>query len=121
MIIKFVKMGENDTSFNKYRFMWLMVFFDLPTDTKQQRKASAMFRKRLLADGFMMFQFSIYIRNCPSKENADVHAQRVRGLLPKEGKVGIPCVTDKQCGSMELFYGSRKTTLPIGYHQLELF
>ena len=27
MIIKFVKMGENDTSFNKYRFMWLMVFF----------------------------------------------------------------------------------------------
>lgn len=110
-----------DSRFSQYRIMWVMVFFDLPTETKRQRKAAATFRKQLLADGFIMFQFSCYIRHCPSKENADVHIKRVRALLPKEGKVGVLCVTDKQFGSMELFYGAVETTLPIGVHQLELF
>ncbi len=98
-----------------------MVFFDLPTDTKLQRKAAAKFRKNILADGFTMFQFSIYIRHCPSKENADVHIKRVKMILPREGKVGIMCVTDKQFGCMELFYGASAKTLPMGVQQLELF
>ena len=49
-----------------------MVFFDLPTDTKKERKAAALFRQNLLKDGFTMFQFSIYIRHCGSKENMEV-------------------------------------------------
>ena len=52
--------------------MWLMVFFDLPTDTKKERKAASLFRQNLLKDGFTMFQFSIYIRHCGSKENMEV-------------------------------------------------
>ena len=52
---------------NEYRIMWLLVFFDLPTDTKKDRKAYATFRKQLISDGFTMFQFSIYVRHCPSK------------------------------------------------------
>lgn len=46
--------------FSEYRVMWVMVLFDLPTETKKERKASADFRKRLMGDGFTMFQFSIY-------------------------------------------------------------
>ena len=46
-----------------------MVFFDLPTDTKKEQKAAMLFRQNLLKDGFTMFQFSIYIRHCGSKEN----------------------------------------------------
>ena len=45
--------------FNEYRVMWVMVFFDLPTDTKRDRKNAADFRKRLISDGFVMFQFSM--------------------------------------------------------------
>ena len=55
---------------SEYRVMWVLVFFDLPTDTKKERKVAADFRKALLQDGFVMFQFSIYIRHCPSVENA---------------------------------------------------
>ena len=51
--------------------MWLMVFFDLPTDTKKEQKAAMLFRQNLLKDGFTMFQFSIYIRHCGSKENME--------------------------------------------------
>ena len=57
--------------FSEYRIMWVLVFFDLPTESKRERKLYADFRKKLLQDGFTMFQFSIYVRHCPSRENAD--------------------------------------------------
>jgi CRISPR-associated protein Cas2 len=64
---------------NAYRIMWVLVMFDLPTETKTERKIYAQFRKKILADGFQMFQFSMYIRHCSSKENADVHNKRAGG------------------------------------------
>lgn len=106
---------------SEYRVMWVLVFFDLPTDTKRERKAAADFRKALVGDGFSMFQFSIYIRNCPSMENADVHIGRVKRFLPQYGKVGIIRITDKQFESMELFVGKRNSELPPIEQQLELF
>lgn len=107
--------------FSEYRVMWILVFFDLPTETKKDRKNYAVFRKKLLADGFNMFQFSIYVRHCPSSENADVHIQRVKRSLPEYGSVGIMCVTDKQFGDIELFYGKKTSPLPQPSMQLELF
>lgn len=68
-----------------------------------------------------MFQFSIYIRHCPSKENADVHIKRVKSFIPQEGTVALLCITDKQFESMELFHGKAPSTLPVGVQQLELF
>lgn len=101
--------------------MWVLVLFDLPTDTKKERKAAAKFRKELLGDGFTMFQFSIYIRNCPSVENADVHIGRVKRSLPEYGKVGIISITDKQFSNMELFVSRKNVELPPVCQQLELF
>lgn len=107
--------------FSEYRIMWIFVLFDLPTDTKKQRKDAADFRKRLLNDGFNMFQFSIYLRHCPSKENADVHIKRIKTCLPKEGEVGILCITDKQFGSMEFYIGKDEYKPKPPVQQLELF
>lgn len=106
---------------SEYRIMWVLVFFDLPTETKVQRKAATEFRKNLIKDGFVMFQFSIYMRNCPSAENATAHVRRVKTFLPKTGKVGIITITDKQFGSMELFFERKPETLPVENIQLELF
>lgn len=107
--------------FNAYRVMWIFVFFDLPTETKSQRKQATQFRKHLLEDGFNMFQFSIYLRHCPSQENANVHIKRVKSRLPQYGHVGILCVTDKQFGEMELFFAKQEKELPKMSYQLELF
>ena len=79
----------NSERLNAYRIMWVMVLYDLPTDTKENIKASNLFRKRLIDDGFSLFQFSMYIRHCPSRENAEVHIKRVKNILPKQGKVAI--------------------------------
>jgi CRISPR-associated protein Cas2 len=106
---------------NAYRIMWVLVFFDLPTETKKDRKNYALFRKKVLADGFQMFQFSMYIRHCSSRENADAHLKRVKNILPPKGHVGIMCVTDKQFGMMEIFRGHELIDTPETVQQLELF
>lgn len=111
----------NQNRFNAYRIMWVLVFFDLPTETKRDRHVATKFRKHLLDDGFSMFQFSIYLRHCPSRENAEVHIRRTKNNLPKHGKIGILCVTDKQFGQMEMFFGQKEADLPVPSQQLELF
>lgn len=42
----------NSERFNAYRIMWVMVLYDLPTETKAMQKAANLFRKRLEDDGF---------------------------------------------------------------------
>ena len=111
----------NSERFNAYRIMWIMVLYDLPTETKAMQKAANQFRKHLENDGFSLFQFSIYIRHCPSRENAEVHIKRVKSWLPKYGKIAIMCITDKQFGDIELFHSQAKEELPPTYQQLELF
>ena len=106
---------------NEYRCMWVLVFFDIPVETKKQRKVATGFRKDLIKDGFTMFQFSIYMRNCPSRENADVHIKRVKNNLPEYGHVGILKITDKQFGMMELYFSKKPTEKPATVQQLELF
>jgi CRISPR-associated protein Cas2 len=95
--------------------------YDLPTETKKERKVASRFRKELQKDGFSMFQFSMYVRHSSSSENATVHSKRVKKNLPEHGKIGILQITDKQFGEMELFYGSKQVELPNVPQQLELF
>jgi len=111
----------NAERFNAYRNMWVMVLFDLPTETKKERRIAQKFRKSLQENGFIMFQFSIYIRFCQSSENATVHTNRVKSLLPEKGKVGIFSITDKQFGRMEIFHGVKKAAPIQTPQQLELF
>jgi len=113
---------ENTMQLNQYRIMWILVLFDLPTETEKDKKAYTRFRKELLRDGFTMFQFSIYIRHCASKENKNVHVKRIKSILPEKGHVGILSITDKQFGMMEIFYGKKKEESGfVESHQLELF
>lgn len=106
---------------NEYRIMWVMVFFDLPVETKKDRKNYATFRKSMLKDGFTMFQFSAYLRHCASRENSEVHVKRVQGNLPPRGHVGILTITDKQFGMMKIYYGPDEKEKPPIPQQLELF
>lgn len=101
--------------------MWVIVMFDLPTETKADRRAYSEFRKRMLKDGFTMFQFSAYVRHCASRENANVHILRVKKSLPDRGHVGIMCITDKQFGMIEVYFGRKPDMPPPPIQQLEMF
>jgi len=106
---------------NGYRIMWLFVFFDLPTETKKDRRNASQFRNNLLKDGFSMMQYSVYVRHCASSESADVHEKRIYQLLPPLGKVSVLRITDKQFGNIQNFWGKTEVPKAPQPTQLELF
>lgn len=106
---------------NQYRIMWILVFFDLPTETSKDRKNYTKFRDGMMDDGFTMFQYSIYVRHCASRENMEVHIKRVKSILPPKGKVVIMNITDKQFGMMEIFDGQAEAPPQKVPQQLEMF
>ncbi len=109
------------TRLNAYHIMWLFVFFDLPTNTKKERKVASGFRKVLLKDGFSMMQYSVYTRHCASRESAEVHLGRVRSNVPTKGLVSILTVTDKQYGQIINYWGRKVRASAPSPQQLELF
>lgn len=111
----------SDLRLNAYRIMWLFVFFDLPVTTKTERHIASHFRKFLEKDGFSMMQYSVYVRHCASKENMEVHINRVRRSMPASGYTSILSVTDKQYGDILNFWGKIERAKPEMPQQLEFF
>ena len=104
-----------------YRIMWTVVLFDLPTETKRQRRNYALFRKGLLKAGFTRFQFSVYIRHALSREHMLAHHRRIEHLLPPEGKVSVMQLTDKQFGLTQVFDCPGHSRAPDPTTQLLMF
>lgn len=102
------------------RFVWLMVFFDLPVRTKPQRRRATRFRQFLKKDGYIMLQLSVYARVCRGQDAVEKHIRRVRTSLPKEGSVRALQVTDRQYGRMELMLGTAPKTEEVGTSQMVL-
>lgn len=107
-------------SFGGLNSVWLIVLFDLPTDTPKARRQYTQFRKKLLTDGFGMMQYSVYYRHSASDENAAVHVNRVKSFLPPEGEVRIVKITDKQFSRIEVFHGKKRKPTESAPAQLEL-
>lgn len=104
-----------------YRIMWLFVMFDLPTNTKKERKDASNFRTKLLDLGFEMSQYSIYMKYCASTEKAEAIGQKIQSLLPPKGKVDILVITDKQFANMKRFYASTQKKIDAKPKQLHIF
>lgn len=102
------------------RFMRMLVFFDLPTLTKQDRKNASCFRRFLLNDGYFMLQLSVYSRVCKGLAEVNTHTQRLKLALPEKGSIRLLTVTEKQYASMEILIGTMKKTEKTGAIQLLL-
>ena len=101
--------------------MWLFAMFDLPVDTRDHRRDYAQFRKRLLKEGFVQLQFSVYARFAASEESVEATRQRIRAALPPHGQVRLLAVTDHQYGRMELYFGKKRKPVEDPPVQYELF
>tara|TARA_R110002072_G_scaffold233813_1_gene391480 strand:+ start:10485 stop:10814 length:330 start_codon:yes stop_codon:yes gene_type:complete len=104
-----------------YRWMWVIVMFDLPVDTKLARKHYTRFRKGLICDGFAQMQYSVYTRNASSRENAAVHVSRVEKMIPPNGEVRVLTITDKQMERMDVFWGNTRKPPESAPTQLSFF
>ena len=101
--------------------MWIFVMFDLPTQTKKNKRDSALFRKNLEKDGFVMHQYSVYLRFCASLESAEAHIKRVKMFMPEAGKVSIITITDKQYSNIVNIWGKIEQKVQKKPIQLEFF
>ena len=98
-----------------------MVFFDLPTVTKQEKRAYTLFRRYLLKDGYDMIQWSVYGRVVNGLDNLEKHTRRLEANLPPEGLVQCLRVTEKQFSQMKLLVGEpRLQEKRVGSAQLVL-
>lgn len=103
------------------KFMWIFVFFDLPTNTKKERKRYTEFRRFLLKDGFVMMQFSVYSRICKGDDSVETHKKRVKEHLPPKGHIRMLSITDLQYSKMETLIGEKKEEEKLEKKQLLLF
>jgi CRISPR-associated protein Cas2 len=104
-----------------YRIMWLVVLFDLPVGTKKERKAASGFRLRLLDLGFEMTQFSVYLRFCAGKEQAEAYERKIEQFMPASGKIHIMTITDKQYENIRTYRGRKREPSSESPSQFALF
>lgn len=87
------------------RFMRLLVFFDLPVKTREDRYIYTRFRRFLIADGYDMLQYSVYGRIVNGRDDEEKHLKRLMAQLPQKGSVRALTVTEKQFATMKILVG----------------
>lgn len=87
------------------RLMRILVMFDLPVKTREERRQATQFRNFLLKDGYHMVQFSVYARVCNGRDSVEAHRRRVLSALPPKGSVRMLVITEKQYGAIEILVG----------------
>jgi len=106
---------------------WLIVMFDLPTDTKAERGLAAKFRNNLLDDGYLMLQYSVYVRSAVTLDKREKYVSSLKRMNPETGSVKCLFITDTQWGQIETFAGKRSNVLrsvdkqPNIYEQLQFW
>jgi len=85
--------------------MRLIVLFDLPTKTKTDRRKYSEFRKFLLSKGYLMLQYSVYVKIFGNRDSTINHIEIVKKNVPQKGQIRILMLTEKQFSRMEVILG----------------
>lgn len=106
---------------SKYRMAWVLVFFDLPVGTPEERKAATNFRKDLIQDGYMMVQFSVYARPCGTADRVETQVRRLKTRIPSKGEVRGLMISDAQWGRMIVMRSHRTAEAEKMPAQMQFF
>lgn len=90
-----------------FRYMRVIVFFDLPVLTDANRIDYRTFRKYLVKSGFMMVQESVYCKLAQNSSMADIIVDNIKKNRPHEGLVQVLRVTEKQYSKMVFIVGEK--------------
>lgn len=89
--------------------MRMLIFFDLPTESSDDKRAYRKFRKLLIQNGFFMLQESVYCRMVLNKSVENSVAEIIRRNKPPNGLIQLLTVTEKQFSQMEYISGECTT------------
>lgn len=104
-----------------YRYMRVIVFFDLPSTTYEERKSYTKFRKFLLSDGFVMMQESVYSKIALNSTTAKLIQDRVRKHKTPKGIIQMMVITEKQFAGIEYVIGNCKNKVLDNTKRLVVF
>lgn len=90
-----------------YRFMRILVFFDLPMETSADKKWYRTYRKSLIRMGFIMLQKSVYCKLALNQTVVNSVKASLKALAPPNGLVQVLVITEKQYGGMEYVVGEK--------------
>lgn len=90
--------------------MRIIVMFDLPTATTEDKREYMHFRKGLIKLGFDMLQYSVYSRITRNNDDARKYINKVKSILPPVGSVRVLQVTEKQYAGMIIMLGEKTPT-----------
>lgn len=90
--------------------MRIIVMFDLPTATTEDKREYMHFRKDLIKLGFDMLQYSVYSRITRNNDDARKYINKVKSILPPVGSVRVLQVTEKQYSGMIIMLGDKTLT-----------
>ncbi|GEO80953.1 CRISPR-associated endonuclease Cas2 [Pararhodospirillum oryzae] len=113
--------GLRQGGVSAYRSMWLVVLFDLPVGSQAERRAANRYRHLLQDEGFVMKQWSVYVRYFDSRAKAEAAADRLGAQAPPMGLVSMLFLTDKQYGLTRNFEGAAPRPTEKKPEQLALF
>ena len=85
--------------------MRVLVMFDVPVGSKDERKKATKFRNNLLKQGFFMMQFSVYMRVVRGLTAANSVVKNLKKILPPKGNIRSLIITEKQFDKMQLLLG----------------
>lgn len=89
------------------RHMRILLFFDLPTETSDDKKEYLSFRKHLLKNGYSMIQYSVYVKCINASSKFEGEHNKLKKCLPSNGNIRLLCVTEKQYQEMKFLRGDR--------------
>lgn len=92
-----------------YRFMRMLIFFDLPVTSEFDKKTYRRFHQFLIKNGFLMLQNSVYTKLLLNESALNLVKESVYKNAPKSGSVCMLNVTEKQFAGMEFLVGKQKS------------
>ena len=92
-----------------YRYMRVIVMFDLPVISVNERREYTKFRKYLIKNGFLMMQESVYCKLAQNQTAADLIVEQLKKNKPEKGLVQVMKITEKQFSRIEYIVGESKS------------
>lgn len=106
---------------NGNRFMRIMLFFDLEVDTNEKLRQYNKFRKFLINEGFIMYQYSIYVKLLLNPQISKLYIKKIRDNSPNTGVISVIVITEKQFSRIVDITGRRKSEVDDTLNRIIFF
>jgi CRISPR-associated protein Cas2 len=101
--------------------VWSLIMFDLPVQTKTERREATQFRKLLVDNGYSMVQFSVYGKYSPTAHDSILIENFIKKHLPAHGEVRMLHLTDIQWAKAKRFISRKHSSNEETPGQLSIF